>query len=46
MSGGSRNKIPLVGNTGGASPCVRVLNHRLQAGLTQYGLTMATTPIP
>jgi hypothetical protein len=27
MSGGSRNTIPLVGNTGGASPCVRVLNH-------------------
>ncbi len=27
MSGGSRNKIPLVGNTGGAFPCVRVLNH-------------------
>jgi hypothetical protein len=26
LSGGSRNKRPLVGNTGGASPCVRVFN--------------------
>jgi hypothetical protein len=26
MSGGSRNIIPLVGNTGGALPCVRIMN--------------------
>mgnify|MGYP001187241444 CR=1 FL=1 len=27
MSGGSRNRTPLVGNTGGACPSVRVINH-------------------
>lgn len=27
MSGGSRNTKPLVGNTGGACPSVRVVNH-------------------
>lgn len=32
MSGGSRNKTPLVGNTGGALPCVRVINHPAPGG--------------
>lgn len=31
LSGGSPNTRPLVGNTGGAWPCVRVVNHPAQS---------------